>query len=86
MEKYASLDGLKAMVKTINEMTVSIEEFSAALAEIAKIGCRMDAIEETLAYIGSATNAKTENPNLKSDLEILNRIIPSKEFLEIEIK
>ena len=85
MEKYASLDGLKTMVKTINEMTVSMEEFSAALAEIAKIGCRMDAIEETLAYIGSATGAKTENPNLKSDLEISNRIVPSREFLQIDL-
>ena len=85
MEKYVSLDGLKTIAKTINEISVSMEEFKAALEEIAKIGCRMDAMEEALAYIGSATNAKTENPNLKSDLEISNRIIPSREFLQIDL-
>ena len=49
MEKYVSLDGLKTIAKTINEISVSMEEFKAALEEIAKIGCRMDAMEEALA-------------------------------------
>lgn len=32
-----------------------------------------------------AMDETTENPNLKSDLEISNRIIPSREFLQIDL-
>lgn len=32
----------------------------------------------------SAPDAKTENPNQKSDLEILSAIVPSEDFLKLE--
>ena len=46
--------------------------------------CRTDALEVKLNDLRSALDAKTENPNQKSDLEIFNRIVPSEEFLKLE--
>jgi hypothetical protein len=45
------------------------------------LNCRAAALECDLSELRPATDAKTENPKQKSDLEIFNWIVPSEEFL-----
>lgn len=45
------------------------------------LSARIDLCEYELNELRSATDAKTENPNQKSGLEISNRIVPSEDFL-----
>lgn len=45
------------------------------------LSARIDLCEFELSELRSATDAKTENPNQKSGLEISNRIVPSEDFL-----
>lgn len=45
------------------------------------LSARIDLCELELSELRSVTDAKTENPNQKSGLEISNRIVPSEDFL-----
>ena len=42
---------------------------------------RIDWLEDRISQLEPVPDAKTENPNQKSDLEIFSRIEPSTEFL-----
>ena len=54
------------------------------MREMECINTRLDLVEEKLSQLEPVPDAKTENPNQKSDLEIFDRIIPSEGFLKLE--
>lgn len=83
-------------IKRMNEVLSRLEYYSNEITAIkdnlhdlryeteniqSGLDCRTAGLEMEISDLRSAMDAKTENPNQKSDLEISNRIIPSEEFL-----
>ena len=84
-----ALKDLADLMKRMDWATTEITAIKDDLADLryncegrdGSLSARIDLCEYQLSELRSATDAKTENPNQKSDLEISNRIIPSEEFL-----
>ena len=84
-----ALKDLADLMKRMDWATTEITAIKDDLADLhydceGRDGClsaRIDLCEYQLNELRPATDAKTENPNQKSGLEISNRIIPSEEFL-----
>lgn len=66
---------------TVDELSEAIQKIASLMKSIECVNARIDYIEDKLSQLEPATDAKTENPNQKSSLEISNRIVPSEEFL-----
>ena len=71
-------DEITAIKDSLADMRYDTESADASLQ------CQIDVVNMKLDELRPDTNAKTENPNQKSDLEIFDQIIPSKEFLKLE--
>ena len=69
---------------TADEATEAISKLAQLMREMECANARIDWLEDKISQLESAPDAKTENPNQKSDLEIFNRIVPSEEFLKLE--
>ena len=69
---------------TTDEATEAISKLSQLMRDMECANARIDWLEDRLSQLESAPDAKTENPNQKSDLEIFSRIVPSEEFLKLE--
>ena len=84
-----ALKDLADLMKRVDWATTEITAIKDDLADLhydyegrdGNLSARIDLCEYQLSELRPATDAKTENPNQKSDLEISNRIIPSEEFL-----
>ena len=68
-------DEITAIKDSLSDMRYDME------CQDARLQCQIDVLDMELDELRPATDAKTENPKQKSDLEISNRIIPSEEFL-----
>ena len=66
---------ITAIKDSLEDMRYDIECADAGLQ------CQIDVVNMKIDELRPATNAKTENPNQKSDLEISSQIVPSEEFL-----
>ena len=71
-------DEITAIKDSLADMRYDTESADASLQ------CQIDAVNIKLGELRPDTDAKTENPNQKSDLEIFDWIIPSEEFLKLE--
>ncbi len=71
-------DEITAIKDSLADMRYDTESADASLQ------CQIDVVNTKLNELRPDTNAKTENPNQKSDLEIFDWIIPSEEFLKLE--
>lgn len=71
-------DEITAIKDSLADMRNDTESADASLQ------CQIDVVNMKLDELRPDTDAKTENPNQKSDLEIFDWIIPSKEFLKLE--
>lgn len=71
-------DEITAIKDNLADMRYDTESADASLQ------CQIDVVNMKLDELRPDTDAKTENPNQKSDLEIFNWIIPSEEFLKLE--
>ena len=71
-------DEITAIKDSLADMRYGTENADASLQ------CQIDVVNTKLSELRPDTDAKTENPNQKSDLEIFNRIVPSEEFLKLE--
>ena len=71
-------DEITAIKDSLADMRYDAESADASLQ------CQIDVVNTKLNELRPDTNAKTENPNQKSDLEIFDWIIPSEEFLKLE--
>lgn len=69
---------------TIDEATEAISKLTQLMRDMECANARIDWLEDRISQLEPAPDAKTENPNQKSDLEIFNRIVPSEEFLKLE--
>ena len=84
-----ALKDLADLMKRMDWATTEITAIKDDLADLhydceGRDGClsaRIDLCEYQLSELRPATDAKTENPKQKSDLEIFSRIEPSTEFL-----
>ena len=84
-----ALKDLADLMKRVDWATTEIIAIKDNLADLhydceekdCNLSARIDLCECQINELRSATDAKTENPNQKSGLEISNRIIPSEEFL-----
>ena len=84
-----ALKDLADLMKRVDWATTEITAIKDELADLqydcvgrdGNLSARIDLGEYQLSELRPATDAKTENPKQKSDLEISNRIIPSEEFL-----
>ena len=71
-------DEITAIKDNLADMRYDTENADASLQ------CQIDVVNMKLDELRPDTDAKTENPNQKSDLEIFDWIIPSEEFLKLE--
>ena len=71
-------DEITAIKDSLADMRYDTESADASLQ------CQIDVVNTKLSELRPDTDAKTENPNQKSDLEIFDWIIPSEEFLKLE--
>ena len=71
-------DEITAIKDSLADMRYDTESADASLQ------CQIDVVNMKLDELRPDTDAKTENPNQKSDLEIFDWIIPSEEFLKLE--
>ena len=71
-------DEITAIKDSLSDMRYDTESADASLQ------CQIDVVNMKLSELRPDTDAKTENPNQKSDLEIFDWIIPSEEFLKLE--
>lgn len=71
-------DEITAIKDSLADMRYNTESADASLQ------CQIDVVNMKLDELRPDTDAKTENPNQKSDLEIFDWIIPSGEFLKLE--
>ena len=71
-------DEITAIKDSLADMRYDTESADASLQ------CQIDVVNTKLNELRPDTDAKTENPNQKSDLEIFDWIIPSEEFLKLE--
>lgn len=84
-----ALKDLADLMRRMDWATTEITAIKDDLADLhydceGRDGClsaRLDLCEYQLSELRPDTDAKTENPKQKSDLEISNRIVPSEEFL-----
>ena len=76
-------DAVATVGVTTNEATEAISKLSQLMRDMEYTNARIDWLENIISQLGPAPDAKTENPNQKSDLEIFNRIMPSEEFLKL---
>ena len=77
-------DAVSTVGVTMDEATEAISKLAQLMKEMECANARIDWLEDKISQLESAPDAKTENPNQKSDLEIFNRIVPSEEFLKLE--
>ena len=89
------IEALKELADLMKRMDWAATEITAIKDDLADLryGCegrdgnlsaRIDLCEYQLSDLRPATDAKTENPKQKSDLEIFSWIVPSEDFLKIE--
>ena len=84
-----ALKDLADLMKRMDWATTEITAIKDDLADLhydcegrdGNLSARIDLCEYQLSELRPATDAKTENPKQKSDLEIFNWIVPSEEFL-----
>ena len=69
---------------TVDELSEAIQKIASLMKSMECVNARIDYIEDKLSQLEPATDAKTETPKQKSDLEIFDWIIPSEEFLKLE--
>lgn len=77
-------DAVATMGITTDEATEAMSKLAQLMRDMECANARIDWLEDRLSQLESVPDAKTENPNQKSDLEIFNRIVPSDEFLKLE--
>jgi hypothetical protein len=77
-------DAVAAIGVTTDEATEAISKLAQLMKDMQCANARIAWLEDRISQLGSVPDAKTENPNQKSDLEIFNRIVPSEEFLKLE--
>lgn len=80
-DSYSTKCELISLAETVAQIGISAQEATTAMANLSKVLMRLEALEEEMSDIRSALDEKTENPKQKDDLEILNQIIPSEDFL-----
>jgi septation ring formation regulator EzrA len=86
------LKDLANLMKRMDWATTEITAIKDDLADLhydcegrdGNLSARIDLCEYHLNELRPATDAKTENPKQKSDLEIFSWIEPSTEFLKLE--
>lgn len=84
-----ALRRLSELMKQMDWATTEITAMKDAMYDLqcdlectdATNSARIDLLEYKVSELRPVLDAKTENPNPKSDLEILNRIVPSEDFL-----
>ena len=87
-----ALKELADLMKRMDWATTEITAIKDDLADLrydcegkdCKLSARIDLCEYHLNELRPATDAKTENPKQKSDLEIFSWIVPSEDFLKLE--
>ena len=77
-------DAVSTIGVTIDEATEAMSKLAQLMRDMECANARIDWLEEKLSQLEPVPDAKTENPNQKSDLEIFDRIIPSEGFLKLE--
>ena len=77
-------DAVSTIGVTIDEATEAMSKLAQLMRDMECANARIDWLEEQLSQLEPVPDAKTENPNQKSDLEIFDRIIPSEGFLKLE--
>ena len=77
-------DAVATIGVTTDEMTEAVSKLAQLMRDMECANARIDWLEEKLSQLEPVPDAKTENPNQKSDLEIFDRIIPSEGFLKLE--
>lgn len=77
-------DAVASIGVTTDEMTEAMSKLAQLMRDMECANARIDWLEEKLSQLEPVPDAKTENPNQKSDLEIFDRIIPSEGFLKLE--
>ena len=77
-------DAVATIGITTDEATEAMSKLAQLMRDMECANARIDWLEDRLSQLESVPDAKTENPNQKSDLEIFNRIVPSEEFLKLE--
>ena len=77
-------DAITAIGVTTDEATEAISKLAQLMKDMQCANARIHWLEDRISQLESVPDAKTENPNQKSDLEIFNRIVPSEEFLKLE--
>ena len=77
-------DAVSTIGVTIDEATEAMSKLAQLMRDMECANARIYWLEEKLSQLESVPDAKTENPNQKSDLEIFSRIVPSEEFLKLE--
>lgn len=80
-DSYSTKCELISLAETVAQIGISAQEATTAMANLSEVLMRLEALEEEMSDIRSALDEKTENPKQKDDLEILNRIVPSEDFL-----
>ena len=74
-------DAVATLGVTADEMTEAISKLAQLMRDMECANARIDWLEDRISQLEPVPDAKTENPNQKSDLEIFSRIEPSTEFL-----
>lgn len=77
-------DAVATIGITTDEATEAMSKLAQLMRDMECANARIDWLEDRISQLESVPDAKTENPNQKSDLEIFNRIVPSDEFLKLE--
>lgn len=77
-------DAVATIGITTDEATEAMSKLAQLMRDMESANARIDWLEDRISQLESVPDAKTENPNQKSDLEIFNRIVPSDEFLKLE--
>jgi hypothetical protein len=77
-------DAVATIGITTDEATEAMSKLAQLMRDMECANARIDWLEDRISQLESVPDAKTENPNQKSDLEIFNRIVPSEEFLKLE--
>jgi predicted ATP-binding protein involved in virulence len=77
-------DAVATIGITTDEATEAMSKLAQLIRDMESANARIDWLEDRIGQLESVPDAKTENPNQKSDLEIFNRIVPSEEFLKLE--
>ena len=77
-------DAVATIGITTDEATEAMSKLAQLMKDMECANARIDWLTEKLSQLEPVPDAKTENPNQKSDLEIFDRIIPSEGFLKLE--